>query len=278
MQDFMLEPDRVNEILREFKVRAKLFITEENSIAVKRHKLNWVPKGWALSPEEIEAIDSTFIREIRRAKAEHSKALMPLQRDRVMFHIAIHFALRVSELVAVRVQDFRASDKEDLSHFGKRGVLTALGKNDVTGSVPMRDPSIHALLEWYMGSVREHMVMGRKAKEGDTGMCKSRGRDILVNDLMFISQQGGIIAGNTFRKRLADIAIKAGVLRQKLTPHTLRHTGCTLMVPLYSPEIAQKYMRHKHLHTTLYYYHPTPLQAGNEVNAATALFDDDEED
>jgi hypothetical protein len=37
-------------------------------------------------------------------------------------------------------------------------------------------------------------------------------------------------------------------------------------------------MRHKHLHTTLYYYHPTPLGAANEVNSAAQLFDDEEED
>ena len=30
-------------------------------------------------------------------------------------------------------------------------------------------------------------------------------------------------------------------------------------------------MRHKNPHTTLYYYHPATLQAGNEVNAAAAL-------
>ncbi|SMG65408.1 hypothetical protein BMETH_33701332441274, partial [methanotrophic bacterial endosymbiont of Bathymodiolus sp.] len=37
------------------------------------------------------------------------------------------------------------------------------------------------------------------------------------------------------------------------------------MVPVYSPEIAQKYMRHKNLYTTLGYYHPTPLDAASEA-------------
>ena len=37
-------------------------------------------------------------------------------------------------------------------------------------------------------------------------------------------------------------------------------------------------MRHKNLHTTLYYYHPGTVQAGNEVNGAIALFDDEDED
>ncbi|CAM3203174.1 hypothetical protein SHAL103562_21250 [Shewanella algae] len=49
------------------------------------------------------------------------------------------------------------------------------------------------------------------------------------------------------------------------------------MVPLYSPEIAQKYMRHKNLYTTLGYYHPTVLDAASEPNAAFDLFDEEED-
>lgn len=98
-----------------------------------------------------------------------------------------------------------------------------------------------------------------------------------IRNLIFPSERGGVISPNTFRKRLADIAMKAGVLDRKLTPHTLRHTGCTLMVPVYSPEVAQGYMRHKRLFTTLYYYHPTPLEAANGANAAVHLFPDEED-
>ena len=96
--------------------------------------------------------------------------------------------------------------------------------------------------------------------------------------MLFISERGGVVSPQTFRDRLSQIAVESGVIAQKLTPHTLRHTGCTLMVPLYTPEVAQKYMRHKNLHTTLYYYHPGTVQAGNEVNGAIALFDDEDED
>jgi integrase len=194
-----------------------------------------------------------------------------------MFHIAIHFSLRISELITIRVQDFHASHDANLSHFGKWGVLTVTGKGDVTGSIPMRDPSIHELVVWYTKTIRESMILRREPKDDDDGLRKVHGKQIRVADLLFISERGGVICPNAIRKRLADIAMKAGVLRQKLTPHTLRHTGCTLMVPLYSPEIAQKYMRHKHLHTTLYYYHPSPLAAANEVNGATQLFDDEED-
>lgn len=276
-QGYMLEPERVNEIQRQFHVRPTRFLTEENGIAVKRHKVNWVPAGWALTPAQIDAIDETFRAEILSAHRAHSKALLPLMRDRVMFHVAIHFALRVSELVTAKLSDFRPSHDPELSHFGALGVLTVTGKNDVTASVPMREPAVHALLDWYLKSCRQKILLRRQGK-GDDGTCRYGGQDYRVADLLFPSERGGVVCPNALRKRLTDISMKSGVIDRKLTPHTLRHTGCTLMVPIYSPDVAQRYMRHKHLHTTLYYYHPTPLDAANEANTPLMLFCDDEND
>ena len=121
----------LNEILARFKTRPEKFITDENGIAVKQHKANWVPKGWSLTPAEIEAIDEQFAIAIRQAKARRSKSLLPLQRDRVMYHLAIHFALRVSELVTVQMTDFRASHDPRLACFGDFGVLTVKTAGDL---------------------------------------------------------------------------------------------------------------------------------------------------
>lgn len=274
-QNFMLELDRVNEIVAQFKVRPCKFVTEENSIAVKKYKANWTPQAWALSPKEIDAIDAEFVVEIKQAHAARSKSLLPLQRDRVMFHLSIHFALRVSELVTAELRSFRRSHDPKLSHFGDLGTLTVTGKNNVTGTIPMREPEVHGLLTWYLSSIRQRILLRRP--DAETGMCDFGNRKFLTAHLLFPSERGGVVNPQTFRKRLKSIAMRAGVIRHKLTPHVLRHTGCTLMVPLYSPEIAQKYMRHKNLYTTLYYYHPTPLDAANEVNTAIALFRDDVE-
>lgn len=274
-QNFILELDRVNEIVARFKARPRKFVTEENSIAVKKYKANWVPKAWALTPEEIDAIDAQFVADIQQAHASRSKALLPLQRDRVMFHIDLHFALRVSELVTVELDAFQPSHDPKLAHFGNYGTLTVTGKNNVTGTIPMREPEVHALLQWYLSNVRQKILLRRKDK--GNGLCTFEGKNYVTSHLLFPSERGGVICPQAFRKRLKSIAMRAGVIRKKLTPHVLRHTGCTLMVPLYSPEIAQKYMRHKNLFTTLYYYHPTPLNAAHEVNSAVALFGDDED-
>lgn len=128
-QAYMLDMERVNEIQATFKVRPVKFVTEENGIAVKRHKLNAArPKAWALTPTEIDAIDQQFAFDIKAAYAARSKSLLPLQRDRVMFHIAIHFALRVSELVTIQLHDFKASHDPRMKAFQNFGTLTITGK------------------------------------------------------------------------------------------------------------------------------------------------------
>ncbi len=136
----------------------------------------------------------------------------------------------------------------------------------------MREMDIHALLEWYVTEIRQKMLMRRKGN----GICRYKERDYAISELLFFSERGTIINPNTIRARLNKIS-KSVSLPNHLHPHILRHTGCTLMVPLFTPEIAQKYMRHKWLTTTLTYYHSNPLEAGNEVNEALAgLFEEDE--
>jgi len=282
-QNYMLEAEQANEILRTFQIRPGSFVTAENSIAVKRAKLNHLPKSWALNKKEIDAIDEQFCIAIRQAAAHRSKSLLPLQRDRVMFHIAIHFALRVSELITLQRSFFHGSHDPALARFDELGLLTVTGKNGHVGTVPMREKDIHQMLTWYLEHVRPRMLLRLHAPKD--GACEYRPKDkdeppriIPIADLLFPSERGGVVDPNMFRRRLKEMAFNTGTLKHTLRPHGLRHTGCTLMVPIYSPEVAQKYMRHRHLNTTLGYYHPSVLNAGNEVNAPVSLFGDDEDD
>ena len=271
-QNYLLELDRVNEIQRSFGVRPSRFVNDENNIAVKRAKSNHRPKSLALTPEEIEAIDQEFRRLIKHAYTARSKALLPLQRDMVMFHLCIHFALRVSELVTLTIDSFHRHHDPRMEMFGDFALLTVTGKNSVTGTIPMREPDIFNLLNWYASNVRQAIIM-RRSNKGD-GYCNYEDETYLLSSLLFPSEQGGVVNPNAFRKRLKQIARNIA-LKKRIYPHILRHTGCTLMVPLYSPEIAQKYMRHKNLYTTLGYYHPTVLDAASEPNAAFDLFDEE---
>ncbi|WP_029889562.1 tyrosine-type recombinase/integrase [Polycyclovorans algicola] len=269
-QSFMLDQDRVNQIVATFGVRPDTFLDRENGISVKRVKSNWVPSQWALTTDHIDKIEAWFIDKIREAKRNHSKALLPLLRDRVMFHLCIHFSLRISELVTLELEQFRASHHERLAHFGDFGTLTVTGKNDVTGTIPMREPLIHNLLITYLKKVRPSLLARAKLKPDAPTVVTFNDRTLLVSQLVFVTERGGLVKPNTFRDRLKQICREV-MLPKKITPHTLRHTGCTLMAPIYSPEVAQRYMRHRHLPTTMHYYHSEPLNAGNHLSPIYGL-------
>jgi hypothetical protein len=260
-QNFMLELDRVNEIVArvQFAARRK-FVTDENSIAVKKYKAHWVPKAWALTPEEIDAIDAQFVAEIKQAyRVAEQVAAAAAARSR---HVPSGHPLRAAR--------FRAGD---LSSHGVPaeprpaswrtsatfGTLTVTGKNDVTGTIPMREPACSICCSGTCPlSARSSCCAGKTRQR----YCASfEGKKYLVTaQLLFPSERGGVICPQAFRKRLKEDRDAAGVIRKKADAACACATpGCTLMVPVYSPEIAQKYMRHKNLFTTLYYYHPQPL-------------------
>ena len=123
-------------------------------------------------------------------------------------------------------------------------------------------------------------MLRRTRKADKNGLTTYEGKTYAVSDLLFFSERGNVLNPNSLRKRLEELSI-AVMTPQKMTPHTLRHTGCTLMAPLYSPDVAQKYLRHKNLATTLHYYHPDPLNAGAHLNPdydVAGWFEDEEDD
>ncbi|MGY8775045.1 tyrosine-type recombinase/integrase [Spongiibacter tropicus] len=280
-QAYMLMQDVANEISVAAGQRPQEFIDDQNCIPVRRAKSDQTPKGWALTPEFIDKIEDELLHMISIAKKRRSKAYYALIRDRVMFHLAIHFALRVSELVTLTLKQFSPHTSPKMREkFGKYGALTVSGKNKVTGTIPMRDEAIYRLLILYVEKVRPKLLLRRSRKEENNGLTSYKGKTYAVADLLFFSERGNVLNPRSFRKRLEELSM-AVMTPQKMTPHTLRHTGCTLMAPLYSPDVAQKYMRHKNLATTLHYYHPDPLNAGAHLNPdydVAGWFEDEEDE
>lgn len=280
-QAYMLRQDIANEIATTIGVRPEEFVDDENCIPIRREKSDHAPKGWALTPEYIDLVENELLHMISVAKKRRNKSYFALIRDRVMFHLAIHFALRVNELVTLTLPQFKPHTSPKMrKKYGQYGSLTVSGKNKVTGTIPMRDEAIHRLLVLYIEKVRPKLLLRRTRKPEDNGLTKYKGKTYAVTDLLFFSERGNVLRPRSFRARLAQLSI-AVVTPQKIVPHTLRHTGCTLMAPLYSPETAQKYMRHKNLATTLYYYHPDPLNAGAHLNPdydVPGWFEDDDDD
>ena len=275
IQTYLLDLEVSNQILAKFGIKPEKFVGDENSLLVKKYKANQKPKGWALTEGQIDSVDAEYKRQIRIAhKANNQKVYLALCRDRVMFHFCIHYALRVSELTNVEISDFSKSKDPRLECFGNFALLTVTGKNNVTGTVPTRSKEIYDLIQWYIDTIRPSIIRGKASnneKEEHTNQDNFRLK------LLFPSERrSGAMCANNVRKRLSDVALKAGIVDKTLHPHILRHTGCTQMVPVYSAEVAQKYMRHKNLATTLHYYHASPLDAGNAENIEFDLFDDDD--
>lgn len=275
IQTYLLELEVSNEILAKFGTKPEKFVGDENSLLVKKYKANQKPKGWALTEGQIDSLDAEYKRQIKIAhKANNQKVYLALCRDRVMFHFCIHYALRVSELTNVKITDFSKSNDPRLECFGNYALLTVTGKNNVTGTVPTRSNEVYELIQWYIESIRPMIIRGKTSNNEEEELTN---QDSLRLELLFPSERrSGAMCANNVRKRLSDVALKAGIVDKTLHPHILRHTGCTQMVPLYSPEFAQKLMRHKNLFTTLHYYHPSPLDAGNAENIEFNLFDDED--
>lgn len=269
-QSFMLDADRANVITKTFGIRPQIFLNEENSVPIKRLKKNWTPAGFALTDSQIEQVEDWFIEKIAIAAKARSKSLFVLLRDRVMFHVTIHYALRVSELVLLTVDQFSRSHDPSLAAFGDMGILTVTGKNNVTGSIPTREPAIHKLLLNHIENVRPVFAQRSAMNPRAPTTAELHEHEVRTSRLVFTSERGGMISPNTFRRRLNEISREL-CFSKKPTPHTLRHTGCTLMAPLYSPEVAQRYMRHKSLSTTLYYYHPDVINAGTHLDTVRAM-------
>jgi integrase len=170
------------------------------------------------------------------------------------------------------ISNFSSSSNPKLkAKFDRFGCVYVCGKNSVASTLPIRDPDIYNLLMWYLDKIRPPMLSRalktKKAKKNN-GKTKINDKMVPLEDVLFISERGNGISGNTFRDALDAVQLLTG-LPFHFTPHDLRHTGCTQMMEVYqAPHIAQQYMRHKNLATTFGYYHPDPVDAGSEVNKA----------
>ena len=119
-----------------------------------------------------------------------------------------------------------------MARFGKFGTMTVTGKNQVTGTILMREQAVFDLLEWYLENIRPKLPSCAASSASRTRQrAHLRRRNLPASQNWAFSASAAVVPTNTFRA-LAEVAIAAGVITNKLTPHTLRHTGCTLMVPL----------------------------------------------
>ncbi|MDA8197783.1 MAG: tyrosine recombinase [Actinomycetota bacterium] len=152
-------------------------------------------------------------------------------RDRLILEFMYGSGLRVSEVIAARVDDI------DL----ELGLLRVNGKGERTRVVPLASTTRASLSDYIFNGIRSTFLVGGKRREE-----------------VFISTRGGVIS----RQYVWQIVVKYGRaagINTPLHPHTLRHSCATHMLNAGADIRAiQVLLGHVSIATTQIYTHVTP--------------------
>lgn len=172
-------------------------------------------------------LPGTLGAEEMRALMEQPDEAKPLgARDRAMLELLYGSGLRVSELVALTLQQV------DLDG----GYLTVKGKGAKVRLVPFGRYARESL-QRYLRDVRPYFLRGR------------------YSDYVFLSRSGKPLTRQGFWKLLRGYALRAG-LQHRVTPHTLRHSFAThLLEGGADLRAVQSMLGHSDITTTQIYTH-----------------------
>ncbi|MDH1264253.1 site-specific tyrosine recombinase XerD [Pseudomonas sp. GD03944] len=147
-------------------------------------------------------------------------------RDRAMLEVLYACGLRVSELIALTLEQVNL----------RQGVLRVFGKGSKERLVPLGEEAI-VWIERYMREARPFLLDGKPS------------------DVMFPSLRGEQMTRQTFWHRIKHQAKVAGIAKN-LSPHTLRHAFATHLLNHGADlRVVQMLLGHSDLSTTQIYTH-----------------------
>jgi integrase/recombinase XerD len=142
-----------------------------------------------LSPSETERL------------IEAANGTMPrTMRDRALVELLYGAGLRVSEALGLQKASVDLDER----------IVRVLGKGGKERIVPLGEPALQAVEAW--------LVEGRPAWSK-----RGRGR----SDAVFLTARGAGMTRQNFFTRLRSLALRAGVPRERVSPHALRHAFAT---------------------------------------------------
>ncbi len=148
-------------------------------------------------------------------------------RDRAMLETLYATGLRVSELVDLRLLDLGLAE----------GVLRALGKGGKERLVPLGEPAV-AAIETYLKGSRPVLLAGRPS------------------DALFVTARGEAMSRQAFWQLIKRHALKAGIERDRISPHVLRHAFATHLLNHGADlRVVQLLLGHADISTTQIYTH-----------------------
>jgi integrase/recombinase XerD len=150
-------------------------------------------------------------------------------RDRAMLEVLYATGLRVSELIALKAEDFRFD----------AGYLIAFGKRRKERVIPLNDTALAA--------VQSYRTYGRPRLD----------RTDKIVSALFLNRDGGGLTRQGFWKIIRRRALEAGIAK-KITPHTLRHSFATHLLENGADlRAVQAMLGHADIATTQIYTHVT---------------------
>jgi integrase/recombinase XerD len=154
-------------------------------------------------------------------------------RDRAMLEVLYGSGLRVSELVSLPLTALDA----------RAGVMRVVGKGRKERLVPVSEPALDALALYL-----------REARPALLGTAKRR--KAARSDAVFVTARGSAMTRQNFFARLRALAARAGIERQRVSPHVLRHAFATdLLEGGADLRAVQTMLGHTDLATTQIYTH-----------------------
>jgi len=151
-------------------------------------------------------------------------------RDRAMLEVLYGAGLRVSELVALPLAGLQR----------RAGLVRVRGKGGRERLVPLGEPALAA--------VDAYLERGRPVL--------ARAAGARVPDAVFLSRRGSPMSRQNFFDRLRALARRAGVPRERVSPHVLRHAFATdLLEGGADLRAVQTMLGHADLSTTQIYTH-----------------------
>ena len=161
------------------------------------------------------------------AAIDHSKP--EGERNHAMLETMYSCGLRVSELITLRISNL----------YLDVGFIKVLGKGDKERLVPIGEAAVKHI-QIYRQHVRDHLSKIKKGSE----------------DTLFLNRLGSGLSRVMVFMILKDLAVKAGLDKQHIHPHTLRHSFATHLVEGGADlRAVQEMMGHKSITTTEIYTH-----------------------
>ncbi len=215
------------------------------------------PAAMAVAPKRDQTIPTHLSEPEVERLIETPNTADPLgRRDRAILELFYASGLRLSELVAIDLEDVNLSER----------MIRVMGKGGKERLVPFNQSSLSAIRAWMKD--RAAIAGGREPAAGPSissgPRAKSRGgsrrKSVATGDPLFINYRGGRLTGRSVDRLLRRYVAQCST-RMGISPHALRHSFATHLLQRGADLRAiQELLGHARLSTTQRYTHVNAAQ------------------